>query len=108
MISVQERLSQKIPGFKFNLGFSGRSFKQGDEEEDEGDNALLEHAHKFTWFGHLYDHEQPHKHTYSEIVRSLRKNEEFAKVPKHPANDKNERNTLDSNGSIDLTVLHPP
>ena len=41
---MQERLSQKIPGFKFNLGFSGRSFKQGDEEEDEGDNALLEHA----------------------------------------------------------------
>ena len=80
MISVQERLSQKIPGFKFNLGFSGRSFKQGDEEEDEGDDCLVEHAHQFTWFGHLYDHEQPHKHTYDEIVRSLNRNEEFAKV----------------------------
>ena len=83
MISVQDRLAQKIPGFKFNMGFSGRSFKQGDEEEDEGDNALIEHAQKFTWFGHLYDHEQPHKHTYAEIVRSLNKNEEFAKVPRH-------------------------
>ena len=80
MISVQERLSLKIPGFKFNLGFSGRTFKQGDNEEDEGDDALIEHAHKFTWFGHLYDHEQPHKHTYEEIVRSLNRNEDFAKV----------------------------
>ena len=80
MISVQDRLSQTIPGFKFNLGFSGRTFKQGDDEENVGDDALLEHAHKFTWFGHLYDHEQPHKHTYEEIVRSLARNEEFAKV----------------------------
>ena len=77
---MQDRLAQKIPGFKFNLGFSGRGFKQGDEEEDEGDMALIKNAHKFTWFGHLYDHEQPHKRTYSEIVRSLNKNEEFAKV----------------------------
>lgn len=81
MIAVQKRLSQKIPGFRFNLGFSGRSFKQGDNEEDEGDDSLIEHAHEFTWFGHLYDHEQPHKHTYQEIVTSLNRNEEFAKVP---------------------------
>lgn len=80
MLSVQERLAQKIPGFKFNLGFSGRSFRQGNNEEDGGDNAFIEHAHNFTWFGHLYDHEQPHKHSYPEIVRSLTKNEEFAKV----------------------------
>lgn len=80
MISVQERLAQKIPGFKFNLGFSGRGFRQGDDEEDAGDQALIEYAHKFTWFGHLYDHEQPHKHTYKEIVRSLTANEQFAKV----------------------------
>lgn len=86
MISVQERLSQKITGFKFNLGFSGRSFRQGDDEEDEGDNALIAHAGKFTWFGHLYDHEQPHKHTYSEIVISLNKNEEFAKKHGIPMN----------------------
>lgn len=86
MISVQDRLAQKIPGFKFNLGFSGRGFKQGDEEEDEGDMALIKNAHKFTWFGHLYDHEQPHKRTYSEIVRSLNKNEEFAKTHGIPIN----------------------
>lgn len=80
MISEQDRLKQKIPGFKFNLGFSGRGFKQGDDEEDEGDMALIKYADKFTWFGHLYDHEQPHKRTYAEIVKSLKKNEEFAKV----------------------------
>ena len=80
MLSVQERLAQKIPGFKFNLGFSGRSFRHGNNEEDGGDNAFIEYAHNFTWFGHLYDHEQPHKHSYSEIVRSLTKNEGFAKV----------------------------
>ncbi|XP_015772476.1 PREDICTED: bifunctional heparan sulfate N-deacetylase/N-sulfotransferase 4-like [Acropora digitifera] len=80
MISEQDRLKQKIPGFKFNLGFSGRGFKQGDDEEDEGDMALIKYADKFTWFGHLYDHEQPHKRTYAEIVKSLKKNEEFAKM----------------------------
>ena len=79
MISVQDRLGQKIPGFKFNMGFSGRSFKQGDEEEHEEYDALIEHVHKFTWF----DHEQPHKHTYADIVRSLNKDEEFARVPRH-------------------------
>ena len=80
MISVQNLLSQKIPGFKFNLGFSGRGYKQGDEDEDGGDDAIIEHAHEFTWFGHLYDHEQAHKQSYKEIVRSLVRNEQFAKV----------------------------
>lgn len=86
MISEQDRLKQKIPGFKFNLGFSGRGFKQGDDEEDEGDMALIKYADKFTWFGHLYDHEQPHKRTYAEIVKSLKKNEEFAKKHGIPMN----------------------
>ena len=107
---MQESLSQKIPGFKFNLGFSGRSFKQGDEEEDEGDNALLEHAHKFTWFGHLYDREQPHKHMYSEIVRSLRKNEEFNLLRYLCIRLMIRTNVtaLDNNGPIDPTALYPP
>ncbi|KAK2560252.1 Bifunctional heparan sulfate N-deacetylase/N-sulfotransferase 4 [Acropora cervicornis] len=104
MISEQDRLKQKIPGFKFNLGFSGRGFKQGDDEEDEGDMALIKYADKFTWFGHLYDHEQPHKRTYAEIVKSLKKNEEFAKI-------KGGKKALDRSidgGELFETVLRNP
>ena len=80
LIATQELLAQKIPGFKFNLGFSGKGFKIGGDEEDEGDEALIAHAHRFTWFGHLYNHEQAHRFSYDFLVKNMKQNEQFAKV----------------------------
>ena len=73
-------LDQKIPGFKFNLGFSGKGYLKGNEEEDDGDEAILENAHKFTWFGHLFDHEQPHKLSLKQLIHSMTRNKIFAEV----------------------------
>jgi len=30
-----------VPGFKFNLGFSGKYFHRGTWEENEGDDTIL-------------------------------------------------------------------
>ncbi|EDO34011.1 predicted protein, partial [Nematostella vectensis] len=86
MLSVQSMLEQKIPGFKFNLGFSGKGYHRGNIDEDDGDDAILEYAHQFTWFGHLYDHEQAHKFSLQELVRSMKRNKKFAKDHGIPLN----------------------
>ena len=41
LIESQSRLAQKVPGFHFNLGFSGKLFHSGSEDENAGDDALL-------------------------------------------------------------------
>lgn len=40
-MDTQERLRRLVPGFRFNLGFSGKYFHYGDEEENSGDDLLL-------------------------------------------------------------------
>ena len=68
------------------MGYSGKFFNHGTEEENKGDQYLLrqyfffenitkkkvcvprrelafgflEHAKEFTWFGHMWSHQQPH------------------------------------------------
>jgi len=34
-----------VPGFKFNLGFSGKYFHRGTWEENEGDDTILGELH---------------------------------------------------------------
>ena len=80
MLAVQAELSQKIAGFKFNLGYSGKGYKRGNADEDDGDEAVLEYAHRFTWFGHLYDHEQAHRFSLQDLLRSMKRNKKFAEV----------------------------
>ena len=41
MIEAQERLRKKVPGFTFNLGFSGFYFLNGTPEEKLGDQAIV-------------------------------------------------------------------
>jgi heparan sulfate N-deacetylase/N-sulfotransferase NDST2 len=41
LIESQRRLSLLIPGFRFNLGFSGKYYHKGNPEEDNGDDLLL-------------------------------------------------------------------
>ena len=70
-----------MPGFKFNLGFSSYYFLHGDDEEDGGDNALVENADKFWWFDHTWKHVKPHKSTsLKQLIYEFKKNLEFAKV----------------------------
>lgn len=41
MLKTQERIQQTVPGFRFNLGFSGKYFHHGTFEENLGDDMLL-------------------------------------------------------------------
>lgn len=41
ILDTQERLRTLVPGFRFNLGFSGKYFHYGDDEENDGDDLLL-------------------------------------------------------------------
>lgn len=41
IIRAQERWRKWIPGFVFNLGFTGKTFGHGTPIEAEGDKALL-------------------------------------------------------------------
>ena len=80
-MTTQEILRQKVPGFRFNLGFSGFYFHHGNNEEDEGDTAIVENADKFWWFDHTWRHEKPHLCiSLQQLVYDFKKNLEFAKV----------------------------
>jgi len=41
MVETQNRLQNHINGFRFNLGFSGKFFHHGSEDENRGDDALI-------------------------------------------------------------------
>ena len=81
MIESQSRLREKVPGFTFNLGFSGYYFRSGTPEENAGDKALVDNAAKFWWFPHMWRHSQPHKFSSSEELRQqMLLNKHFAKT----------------------------
>ena len=70
-----------MPGFKFNLGFSGYHYLRGNEEEDKGDNELIKNAKKFWWFSHMWTHRKAHQiKTPQELKDELMMNLDFAKV----------------------------
>jgi len=79
LVMAQERISQKIENFRFNLGFSGYYFKRGSAEENEGDELLIKYRRKFWWFPHMYRHIKPHKaKSLQELVERMMKNKLFA------------------------------
>jgi heparan sulfate N-deacetylase/N-sulfotransferase NDST2 len=41
LLATQQRIQQLVPGFRFNLGFSGKYFHHGTSEENLGDDMLL-------------------------------------------------------------------
>ncbi len=49
-------------------------------QEVEGNKALVGNATQFWWFGHLYNHQQPHLLTDDRLQRYMVENWEFAKV----------------------------
>lgn len=53
----------------------------GTEEEDEGDDMLLQHKEEFWWFPHMWSHMQPHLfHNVSVLSEQMRLNKLFAQV----------------------------
>ena len=83
MIGGQHLLKKLVPGFQFNLGFSGKYFEHGNAEEDEGDRELIENAKEFRWFDHTWGHKQPHQvDNLEDLKQQIFLNMEFAKVNK--------------------------
>ncbi len=69
LIESQNTISTLIPGFRYNLGFSGKTFKTGTQSNIEADELLMENRHKFWWFPHMWSHLQPHMFTNISKVR---------------------------------------
>jgi heparan sulfate N-deacetylase/N-sulfotransferase NDST2 len=44
LLATQQRIQALVPGFKFNLGFSGKYFHHGTAEENLGDDMILENV----------------------------------------------------------------
>lgn len=89
MIASQDKLGRIIKNFRYNLGFSGNSFLQGDDSEDEGDKRLVERREKFWWFPHMWKHLQPHRFTNTtELIRRMEMNKNFAETYKISTNNR--------------------
>ncbi|KAI6658974.1 Bifunctional heparan sulfate N-deacetylase/N-sulfotransferase 2-like isoform X1 [Oopsacas minuta] len=46
----------------------------------KADQMLIELAPKFTWFGHIWSHSQPHKLTEDSLIDSMTKDLEFSSL----------------------------
>ncbi|XP_029425693.1 bifunctional heparan sulfate N-deacetylase/N-sulfotransferase 3 isoform X7 [Nannospalax galili] len=79
LLDTQNLLRAQITNFTFNLGFSGKFYHTGTEEEDEGDDCLLGSVDEFWWFPHMWSHMQPHLfHNESSLVEQMILNKKFA------------------------------
>ncbi|KAJ8935969.1 hypothetical protein NQ314_012550 [Rhamnusium bicolor] len=84
LINTQARLASMVPGFKFNLGFSGKYFHHGNSEEDKGDDLILKNIDKFMWFSHMWNHLQPHLYdNLTLLMEDMMLNKNFAKDKVH-------------------------
>ncbi|XP_072347446.1 bifunctional heparan sulfate N-deacetylase/N-sulfotransferase 2 [Scyliorhinus torazame] len=79
LLSTQNKLKTLVPNFTFNLGFSGKFYHTGANEEDEGDDMLLKHRKEFWWFPHMWSHMQPHLfHNETVLAEQMKLNKQFA------------------------------
>ncbi|BET01250.1 Heparan sulfate N-deacetylase [Nesidiocoris tenuis] len=80
LLDTQDRIKSLVPGFKFNLGFSGKYFHHGNPEENLGDDMLLRNVHKFNWFSHMWNHQQPHLYeNQTQLEYDMMLNKNFGK-----------------------------
>lgn len=87
LIATQSRIAGMVPGFKFNLGFSGKYFHHGNHEENLGDDMLLRNVEHFNWFSHMWNHQQPHLYDNLTTLESdMMLNKNFAKERGIPTN----------------------
>uniref|UniRef100_A0AAY4CCR5 [heparan sulfate]-glucosamine N-sulfotransferase n=1 Tax=Denticeps clupeoides TaxID=299321 RepID=A0AAY4CCR5_9TELE len=79
LLNTQNKLRTLVPNFTFNLGYSGKFYHAGTEEEDEGDDMLLANRKEFWWFPHMWSHMQPHLfHNVSVLAEQMKLNMLFA------------------------------
>ncbi|XP_019482917.1 PREDICTED: bifunctional heparan sulfate N-deacetylase/N-sulfotransferase 3 [Hipposideros armiger] len=79
LLDTQNLLRAQITNFTFNLGFSGKFYHTGTEDEDAGDDLLLRSAAEFWWFPHMWSHMQPHLfHNESALMEQMALNKKFA------------------------------
>uniref|UniRef100_A0A8C2KFM6 [heparan sulfate]-glucosamine N-sulfotransferase n=1 Tax=Cyprinus carpio TaxID=7962 RepID=A0A8C2KFM6_CYPCA len=79
LLETQNMLRSYISNFTFNLGFSGKFFHTGTQEEDDGDDLLLKYVDEFWWFPHMWSHMQPHLfHNESSLMEQMVLNKDFA------------------------------
>uniref|UniRef100_A0A4W3HZT3 Bifunctional heparan sulfate N-deacetylase/N-sulfotransferase 1 n=1 Tax=Callorhinchus milii TaxID=7868 RepID=A0A4W3HZT3_CALMI len=85
LLETQNQLRTHVPNFTFNLGFSGKFYYTGTEEEDKGDSLLLSYVSEFWWFPHMWSHMQPHLfHNQSVLAEQMLLNKQFALEHKIP------------------------
>lgn len=103
LIETQRKFSESIEGgFKFNLGFSGKFFKHGQEDEKVGDELLIKNSKEFTWFCHTWSHSKAHLFNNTrDISEELQKNLRFAREHQLPIIGH------ESSEDLDLDVLPP-
>uniref|UniRef100_A0A8C4SDQ9 [heparan sulfate]-glucosamine N-sulfotransferase n=1 Tax=Erpetoichthys calabaricus TaxID=27687 RepID=A0A8C4SDQ9_ERPCA len=79
LLNAQNKLRNLVPNFTFNLGFSGKFYHTGTDDEDIGDDMLLQHRNEFWWFPHMWSHMQPHLfHNVTVLAEQMRLNKIFA------------------------------
>lgn len=79
LVRAQDYFASLIPGFYFNLGYSGKFYRNSnDSAEREGDKHLVQNADKFRWFCHTFKHVKPHTLTKETLIKDFRKNKQFA------------------------------
>lgn len=79
LIATQNRINDMVPGFRFNLGFSGKYFHHGTHEENLGDDMLLRSTEQFNWFSHMWNHQQPHLYdNLTTLMNDMTLNKDFA------------------------------
>ena len=83
LLESQNTLSKLIPGFRYNLGFSGGSFKlkSSTNEEKKADSLLIENRHQFWWFPHMWTHLQV-KNPYCSTIPGIPKSDQI-KLSQH-------------------------
>ncbi|XP_010864347.1 bifunctional heparan sulfate N-deacetylase/N-sulfotransferase 1b isoform X1 [Esox lucius] len=87
LLETQNDLRTFVPNFTFNLGFSGKFFHAGTDEEDVGDDLLLSYSKEFWWFPHMWSHMQPHLfHNQSVLAEQMLLNRRFAQEHGIPTN----------------------
>ncbi|XP_067153742.1 bifunctional heparan sulfate N-deacetylase/N-sulfotransferase 4 isoform X4 [Apteryx mantelli] len=121
LLETQNLLRTQVANFTFNLGFSGKFYHTGTEEEDKGDDLLLKSVDEFWWFPHMWSHMQPHLfHNESSLVEQMVLNKEFALISvfmTHLSNYGNDRlglytfanlaNFVKSSTNLQLRTLPP-
>ncbi|BFZ05496.1 hypothetical protein BsWGS_08535 [Bradybaena similaris] len=78
MAASQQKIRRYVPGFVYNLGFSGHYYMTGNTEEQAGDRQLLALANHFRWFDHLPRHNHLLKYNATGIRQLMKTNAQFA------------------------------